>query len=54
MLKEGLEHDQIKVNQMWNKATAPQLDNQKFFHERMTIVLKKTAALDVGKVFSRL
>ena len=47
MLKEGLEHNQITVNQMCNIATAPQLDNQKFIHEPMTIVLKKTVALAV-------
>ena len=54
MLKEGLEHDQITVNQMCNIATAPQLDNQKSTHERMTIVLKKTVALAVKKAFVRL
>ena len=33
MLQEGLEHDQITVNQMDNKAKATeQLDNQKFIH----------------------
>ena len=36
--KQGLEHDQITVNQMGNKATATkQLDNQKFIHEPMTL-----------------
>ena len=38
MLQEGLEHDQITVSQMGNKATATeQLDNQKFIHEPMTL-----------------
>ena len=38
MLQEGLEQDQITVNQMGNKATAiEQLDNQKFIHEPMTL-----------------
>ena len=38
MLQEGLEHDQITMNQMGNKATASeQLDNQKFIHEPMTL-----------------
>ena len=42
MLQEGLEHDQITVNQMGNKATATeQLDNQKFIHEPMTLYLWK-------------
>ena len=38
MLQEGLEHDQITVSQMGNKATATkQLDNQKFIHEPITL-----------------
>ena len=38
MLQEGLEPDQITMNQMGNKATASeQLDNQKFIHEPMTL-----------------
>ena len=41
MLQEGLEHDQITVNQVCNKQ---QLDNRKFIHEPVTIVLKKTIA----------
>ena len=49
MLQKGLEHNQITVNQMCNIATAPQLDNQKFIHEPVTIVLKKTVALAVKK-----
>ena len=53
MLKEGLKYDQITVNQMCNKATAPQLDNQKFIHEPMTIVPKKTVVLAVKKALSR-
>ena len=54
MLQEGSEHDQIAVSQMGNKATATeQLDNQKFIHEPMTIVLLKTVALAVKKAFSR-
>ena len=53
MLKEGLEHDQITVNQMGNKATATeQLANQKFIHEPMAIVSMKTVALAVKKAFT--
>ena len=38
MLQGGLEHDQITVSQMGNKATATkQLDNQKFIHEPITL-----------------
>ena len=37
MLQEGLEHDQIQ----WIKCVIKhQLDNRKFIHEPMTIVLK--------------
>ena len=53
MLQEGLEHDQITVNQMGNKATATeQLANQKFIHEPMAIVSMKTVALAVKKAFT--
>ena len=38
MLQERLEHDQITVNQIGNKATATKrVDNQKFIHEPMTL-----------------
>ena len=38
MLQKGLEHDQITMSQMGNKATAiEQLDNQTFIHEPMTL-----------------
>ena len=38
MLQEGLEHDQ---NQWIKSVIQHQLDNRKFIHEPMAIVLKK-------------
>ena len=37
MLQEGLEHDQIQSTKCVKKH---QLDNRKFIHESLTIVLK--------------
>ena len=50
MLQECLKHDQVTVIKCLIKQ---QLDNRKFIHEPMTIVLNKTLAQAVKKALSR-
>ena len=54
MLQEGLEHDQITVNQMGNKATATeQLDNQKFIRADDIVSMKTVTLALLKKSISR-
>ena len=51
MLQEGLEHDQITVNQTGNKATATeQLDNQKFIHWVRVLIFPPVYFVDMHDV----
>ena len=54
MLQEGLEQDQITVNQMGNKVTATeQLDNQKFIQADDIASMKTVTLALLKKAFSR-